>query len=211
MKTYITDIIPRIQRFSNSLDNTTLLTNQHWVILDDLINTKVVYIFRKNGELLISTNGLINKTKWEFLGQNSILINLKDKSYLLKHGFFDENILALKIDGKNEYAILINETKYGKDLNSIESVERFLRENYVLNSKYLQLNNIFVREQKFLKAGVNIRMGLYYKYLIKLSNERMFEIYQKVPNDKFYFYHKGKILLFPDEESCHNYLIEYSL
>ena len=38
MKTYISDIIPKIQRFSQKLDNLTLLTNQHWVVIDDIMN-----------------------------------------------------------------------------------------------------------------------------------------------------------------------------
>ncbi len=44
MKTYILDIIPRIQKFSQKLDNTTLLTNQHWVLIDGINSNKNVYI-----------------------------------------------------------------------------------------------------------------------------------------------------------------------
>src|ERR1035437_7197752 len=131
MKTYFSDIIPRIQRFSQELDNLTLLTNQHWVVIDDLDKTKNVYIFRPNNELLISQNGKVEKAKWEYLGHNSLLIDRKDESYLFKHGFFDENILALKIDSKEEYAFLVNETKFEKELNSLESVVEFLNNKYI--------------------------------------------------------------------------------
>jgi hypothetical protein len=134
MRTYISDIIPRIQKFSQKLDNLTLLTNQHWVVIDDNDNTKNVYIFRQNNELLISKNGKVDKAKWEYLGHNSLLIDLKDESYLFKHGFFDENILALKIDSKDEYAFLVNETKFGKDLNSSLSVIEFLNNKYIESS-----------------------------------------------------------------------------
>lgn len=61
MKTYITDIIPKLQRFSQKLDNLTLLTNQHWVVLDELESSKTVFIFRSNNELLISRNGKVEK------------------------------------------------------------------------------------------------------------------------------------------------------
>jgi hypothetical protein len=57
MQTYITDLIPRIQRFSQKLDNLTLLTNQHWVVIDEMDRCKNVYIFRASNELLISSNG----------------------------------------------------------------------------------------------------------------------------------------------------------
>lgn len=131
MKTYISDIIPKIQRYSHKLDNLTMLTNQHWVVIDEIENSKNVYIFRQNNELLISQNGKVDKAKWEYLGHNSLLIDRKDESYLFKHGFFDENILALKIDSKDEYAFLVNETNFDKELNSIERVVEFLSSKYI--------------------------------------------------------------------------------
>jgi len=131
MKTYISDIIPKLQRYSQQLDNLTLLTNQHWVVIDEIANSKNVYIFRSNHELLISKNGKVEKARWEYLGNNSLLIDRKDESYLFKHGFFDGNILALKVDGKAEYAFLINETKYNGELNTLERVINFLTYTYL--------------------------------------------------------------------------------
>lgn len=133
MKTFIADIIPRIQKYSKKLDNLTLLTNQHWVVVDEIANSKTVYIFRPNNELLISKNGKVDKAKWEYLGNNTLLIDLKDESYLFRHGFFDENILALKIDGKEEYAFLVNETKFDKELNSSDRVLEFLKKKYLIS------------------------------------------------------------------------------
>lgn len=131
MKTYISDIIPRIKQFSKKIDNLTLLTNQHWVVLDEISKNKSVYIFRSNNELLISTNGKVEKAKWEYLGNDSLLIDKREESYLFKHGFFDENILALKIDSKEEYVFLINESKYDGELNSLEKVIDFLSRKYI--------------------------------------------------------------------------------
>ena len=133
MRTYILDIIPKIRRFSRKLDDLTFLTNQHWVVIDDVDNVKQVYIFRQNNELLISKNGKVDKAKWEYLGDNALLIDLKEESYLFKHDLFDE-ILALKIDGKEEYALLVNETKYGHELNSSKSVIEFLNKKYIDNT-----------------------------------------------------------------------------
>lgn len=131
MRTFLSDIFPQIQRYSEKLDNLTLLTNQHWVSIDDLSSNKIVYIFRPNNELLISTNGKVEKAKWEYLGNKSLLIDIKTESYLFKHGFFDENILALKVDSKEEYAVFVNENKYEGELNSIERVFDFLIRKYL--------------------------------------------------------------------------------
>ena len=132
MRTYLADIIPKINRYSEKLDNLTLLTNQHWVVLNELENSKNVYIFRNNNELLISQNGKVERGKWEYLGNNSLLIELKEGSYLFRHGFFDTNILALKVDGKDEFAFLVNENNYGGELNSIEKILDFLERKYLI-------------------------------------------------------------------------------
>ena len=131
MQTFISDIIPKIQRYSQKLDDLTILTNQHWVVMDEIDRTKNVYIFRKNNELLVSSNGEVEKGRWEYLGNNSLLIDKRDKSYLFKHGFFDENVLALKIDGREEYAFLVNENKYDGELNSFARVIDFLNRTYL--------------------------------------------------------------------------------
>jgi hypothetical protein len=131
VQTFISDIIPKIQRFSKKLDDLTMLTNQHWVVIDTIDKTKNVYIFRKNNELLVSSDGEVEKGRWEYLGNNSLLIDKKDKSYLFKHGFVDENVLALKIDGREEYAFMVNENKYDGELNSFNRVVDFLNRTYL--------------------------------------------------------------------------------
>lgn len=131
MKTFLLDIFPKIEKFSEKLDNLTLLTNQHWVLIDEIKNNKTVYIFRSNDELLVSTNGKIEKAKWEYLGNKSLFIDIHSECYLFKHGFFDENILALKIDSSEEYAVFVNENKYNGELNSIERIIDFLRYSYI--------------------------------------------------------------------------------
>lgn|SRR5690554_6107447 len=146
MKTYIADIIPKIQQFSQKLDDLTKLSNQHWVSIGDIGQTKRVYIFRTNNQLLISDNGIVEKGTWEYLGNQSLLIDTNEGSYLLKHGFFDQNIIALKIDSSNNYAFFVNETKYDKELNSIEDVLRFLTIKYLKkDSKHFTISE---KEQK---------------------------------------------------------------
>lgn len=131
MKTYLLDIFPKLHRFSEKLDNLSLLTNQHWVYIDEVLSNKTVYIFRTNNELLISTNGKVEKAKWEYLGNKSILIDKISDSYLFKHGFFDENILALKVDSSEEYVLFVNENKYEGELNSIIKIYDFLTQKYL--------------------------------------------------------------------------------
>jgi hypothetical protein len=161
MKTFISEIIPKLQRFSQRLDDLTILTNQHWVVVDEIMNTKNIYIFRTNGELLISQSGKVQKAKWEYLGNDSLLIDKSDESFLFKHGFIDSNILALKVDSRNEYAFLVNENKYEGELNSIAKVVDFLRVNYlgpyIDNELNLPLQTISFPQKKIkTKKGILI-------------------------------------------------------
>jgi len=211
VKTFVADIIPKLQRFSQNLDNTTLLTNQHWVLLDELEHTKTVYIFRQNDELLISINGKVDKAKWEYLGQNSILIDLKDQSFLFRHGFFDENILALKIDSKEEYAVLINESKYRGELNSLGAVLSFLNQKYLISppitNKVLVQGEGDILSINYIRGGYTLKMGYFNEYLVKLSTGKQHKIYEKRSNGKYYIYGTNEIILFPDRVTCIDYIL----
>ena len=127
---YLADLFTRLATYSAQLDNTALLTNQHWVSIDEITQHKVVYIFRTNNELLISTNGNVQEARWEYLGNNSLLVRTKDNLLLLKHGFFDDSILALKRDSTNDFNIFVNENKHSGELNTPEKVARFLENRY---------------------------------------------------------------------------------
>jgi hypothetical protein len=64
-------------------------------------------------------------------------VRTKDNSLLLKHGFFDDSILALKRDSTDDFNIFVNENKHSGELNTPEKVARFL-ENRYLNKKIQQ-------------------------------------------------------------------------
>jgi hypothetical protein len=131
MKGYIEDIIPMLQRFSKNLDNITLLTKQHWTIVEDICVSKTNYIFQKNGVLINSIDGKVNKAKWEYLGFNSILIEKESESLFLKLGFFDENILILKIDNSTQSLVLINESIYESGIKNFASLTNFINNKYL--------------------------------------------------------------------------------
>ncbi len=93
MKYFVLDIIPKIQAFSKKLDELTLLTNQNWVSVNEINTSKTVFIFRTNNQLLISENGKIEKgATWEYIGNNSLIIDRQNESYLFKHGSWTNSI-----------------------------------------------------------------------------------------------------------------------
>lgn len=134
MKTYFLDIIPKLRRYSEQLDDIAILLSQHWTLVDDSTDIRVVYIFRENGQLLVSRNGRINKSSWEYLGNNSIMIEDENETLLFKLGFFDKFILALKVDGEDLYALLVNENVISDYGHKLDSVQRYLNQNYIGNN-----------------------------------------------------------------------------
>ena len=159
MKTYLLDIIPKIQRYSQKLDDLTVLLNKHWVIFNENSIDKTVFIFReKENQLLISNNGKIEKGTWDYLGNNSLLIDRESGSYLFKHGFIDDCVLALKVDGKEEYALLINEEWFENQVKSLETILSFLNEKYIKqrtdnsitipNSTFKEKDNLYKTNDK---------------------------------------------------------------
>ena len=130
MKSYITDLLPRLQKYSARLDNLSLFTDHPWVQIDDSGN-RTVFIFRKEGnELLISQNGEVGTSTWEYLDyMNSLLVEIGDKCRLYNQGFLDDSVMILRQDGQQDYLLLVNENK----INPNNPEQIFAR----LNQKYL--------------------------------------------------------------------------
>lgn len=111
MKTYLLDIVNRLSQFSEKLDNTSLFIDKPWVLIDTEFNYHK-YIFKRDGQLIMSLNGQVQLGKWEYLtAAKSILIDRKKDKVLLNHTFFDSAVMVLKVDGtNNDLFILANET-----------------------------------------------------------------------------------------------------
>jgi hypothetical protein len=124
-------VVHKIQEFSRSFDELDFLINQHWVVIDKINASKIVYIFQPNGVLLISRNGKVEKAKWDCLGTSSLLVDIQSESLLYRLGFMDANILALKMDGNNEYELFVNESKNETQLSLAESIIDYLNTNYL--------------------------------------------------------------------------------
>ncbi|APS40631.1 hypothetical protein [Salegentibacter sp. T436] len=123
MKIYAQNLLHRLERFSIQLDKVELFVNKPWVLIDQ-DNNYQKYIFKRDGELVMSLNGKVQVGKWEFIGAaNSLLIDRIVDKLLLNQLYTDEGVMALKCDGfNNDYFILANETII-PDLN----IENYLR------------------------------------------------------------------------------------
>ena len=128
MKTFKLNIPKELRNWSNALDAIMVLCSRSWVVFNDE-EIKEVYIFQEDGTLIVSKNGKVTKTRWEYIAQNTSLIieNIDSDTYMLKPTYYDNKVLALQVDGTNEYAILINENCTDELMfDSIEKVTQYV-------------------------------------------------------------------------------------
>lgn len=203
MKLYIQELANRLSQFSEKLDNSTLLINKPWVHIDNLSNYHK-YIFKRNGELVMSLNGQAKIGKWEYISSaKSILIDRIDDKILLNLFYFDPAVLILKIDGINKNLfILANETLI-PDLDVKKYLQSIIiKKIYSCNLKNGSTLEIYLEKNRSPQIGMKVTIdgaapengkfytttGLYYDIqngkiqriskpmIIKLTNGKTLEI-----------------------------------
>ncbi|SEJ35689.1 hypothetical protein SAMN04488018_12740 [Myroides marinus] len=155
MKYFFNDLFEKINRFSHKIDSRALLEHQHWVVMNEIEEVKKVFIFRPNNELLVSSNGKVQLCKWDYLGYNSILLSINDEHFLYKNEFFDEDVLALRLDGQEIPFLLLNETRYGQDIGNMDRVLEFLQTKYAPKKTVVEkrepIKDVFIEEKEIPK------------------------------------------------------------
>ncbi|MBQ1659365.1 MAG: hypothetical protein II059_05920 [Clostridia bacterium] len=96
-------------KFSQRLDAKALLCSKTWEVLNEE-GDKQVYIFQKDGILLISINGNVKTSTWQYIDANkSIIITADGQTTMLRPAFIDEIVFAMQKDGTQECLFLIDE------------------------------------------------------------------------------------------------------
>lgn len=146
MRKYIENLLPRIQKFSETLDRKELFIDQPWVLLDDDLN-KVQYIFRRDSSIIMSYNGNVGIGKWEYIaGANSLLIDLDGKKHLLNQAFVEKGLLILKKDGYKEAPWILANEKIIPDLDVKKYLNSVLRTKFYIAVQEMDNGDIFEYE-----------------------------------------------------------------
>ncbi|QHS54919.1 hypothetical protein GWR56_04915 [Mucilaginibacter sp. 14171R-50] len=190
MKFYVSDIVPQLQRFSRKLDEGVLLKNHHWVAFNDVTSLKSTLIFRNDGELIISEKGIVSKSKWDNLGNDTLLIDSDQKSLLFKNSFFDDTILILNLHDTNTYVFLFNETKIGLSFKSIDQVNSYLELKYndKITQRAFNLNNFtFIEQLPIVKF--DFVLGNHTETEILFNDGKKGKIYKGTNSGKYFYLH----------------------
>lgn len=125
MTTFLLSIPESIRQFSETLNIKSILCMQAWHVLNDQ-NVKILYIFRKDGSLLISANGDVEKARWEYIKENQTILIEQSTQCLLFHPiFYDDVVLAIQQDGTDRFLAMVNGDKVDKFLElTVESINK---------------------------------------------------------------------------------------
>ncbi|MCB9354672.1 MAG: hypothetical protein H6575_08895 [Lewinellaceae bacterium] len=139
---YIKTLISRLQQYSKDLNDTAIFAEVPWTFIDD-DGVKVIYIFRRSKELLISKQGNVTTGYWEYLPvMQSLLIEHSDRKHMYNQGFVDNVVMALRKDGTEDLFLLVNQHEI-PDLNPVEYLERKIQsgvENESIKKQELPIN-----------------------------------------------------------------------
>jgi hypothetical protein len=149
MPTYLQSLVQRLKQHSKSLSDTAGFMEIPWAFIDEG-GVKVTYIFRRQGDILVSRQGEVTRGTWEYLPQiQSLLIQAQGKERIYNQALLLESaIMVLRKDGTDELFALANPEKI-PDLDITSYLESFeqntLRsgENLAPNPTYLPNDRVY--------------------------------------------------------------------
>lgn len=109
MKTFIFSLPSRLKSFNDKLDVKGALCGKSWEVFNDE-GVKQLFIFNTDGTLLITTNGKVLMSSWQFIPANaSVIITAENETTMFHPAFYDNVIFALQQDGVDRYLFMIDE------------------------------------------------------------------------------------------------------
>lgn len=115
MKEVLANILVKIKSKGNAIADLSYLMDNSWfIITEEVITKKTIYIFRQNGELLISEDGDVSRAKWENLvhSTNSVILEINGKITLFNIVYLTSEYLILQKDGGKELRVFIKQKRY---------------------------------------------------------------------------------------------------
>ena len=203
MKYYLKDIIPRLKKYSASLDQSSFLVDKPWVVANNTEKYQKL-IFRRDGRVHISYQGDVKDGSWEYLPEaECLIIDYGDHKKLYRHQYLDEAVLALVNDGKNvekNYFLLANEQKlpnldvklYLKNKYlSKKSIDGFKLQDgnhFSVNYNSDQNQKVYDNNGNLVKDGIYTADNAAKKIVIK--NGSLYEILEKYIYDDIIIWQK---------------------
>lgn len=144
MKTFLLSIPERLRLANEKLDINSMLCGKSWIVFNEG-GDKQEMIFQKNKRLILSTNGDVSNLEWEYLRENrSILLTTEPgATKMLQPYFRDDYILALKVNGQEQYMILFDKNAVNTFvLNTLKELQEYFDEKNRISIGSQQAKNL---------------------------------------------------------------------
>jgi hypothetical protein len=203
MLQYLNNIIPRIQRYSKSLDKVEVFVDKPWVLQDECNNIHE-YMFLRDNRLILSVNGIVKEGRWELLPNGKLLINRVDDQVLLQNMFIDDAVMILKLSGTTDIPFtLLNEQKIpDRDIMKyLQEAEQRLslqqKQDISLSNKQLLENGRITGSvfkigeridgdgQEVIITGTYLSTNSTYQQYVVVNNNIVMQSFFKVPYQYF--------------------------
>ncbi|WP_299128973.1 hypothetical protein [uncultured Winogradskyella sp.] len=127
---YLHNTIPNLKPFDFERHYDSYFINKEWVLVNGISEKKAIYTFRDDNILEIERKDASITTSWSLNIQNIFTIETEDGIITVKAYFKDRDVLVLNHQDKEEFALYINTTNYDDEVNTIDDVQRFLKNKY---------------------------------------------------------------------------------
>jgi hypothetical protein len=136
---YIEFIVPRIQAWSEDLQEEDYYLNTRWIEIrdDDYWDKPFIRIFMKGGELILSDRGDVYKGAWRYLKEsNTMIVDINNRTLLYDLIFMNADFFILKKNGTAEYLTMGNENVVSNKRLDWRNAMEELYNIYRSNSKF---------------------------------------------------------------------------
>lgn len=147
------NIVPKLEPFDYSLHHDKRFINQKWILVNGIEDTRSMYIFKPNNELVISENNTVTTTRWSYINSNFLSITTEDGIVLIKAYYKDEDTLVLNQKASDDYAFFINSSDYNETINSKEDIRKFLKYKYLKRATKIISEHQFYYIQRSKEYG----------------------------------------------------------
>jgi len=130
MQSQILSLLPSLKSFNYESHYETLFINQDWVLVNGISDEKSIYTFKDENTLMITQNNSTSETSWCIDFKNTFSIQTKDGLNIFKAYFKGQDILVLDREKHNDYAVFLNQSNYNNEINTLDDVSDFLKQQY---------------------------------------------------------------------------------
>lgn len=131
MKDFISNILPRIQQFSEKLDKKEILIGKPWVLLEEVNQDRTEMEFFRDGRLIVSYGGNAIWGTWQITPSNQrLILDYNAKTLMLNAAFINDAVLVAKKSGSNNSMLLFVNQSIIPDLNVQKYLENISNKSH---------------------------------------------------------------------------------